>query len=220
MGIIQQVFIIKCGDGIIRSIETGSRQLTHCTKPEQKKNNIHVSNPPQIHHCGQKPDNWMQMIDDAAKNIHIRDQAVRLLKYYAQNGNGFRPALSLIKKKTGIAANKVSEIRKRLVKKGLIAYTGNKICIDWKHIRIYAGLDKPIRIPQKGICYFAPAEEKQKNSGRRYPPKKKKYQNKKLSELSSEEKFYRYLGTLDEEDFKTLVKAFARIQENDNPKKE
>ena len=192
----------------------------YSTNSEQKNNNVYVSNPPQIHHSGQKPDNWMRMIDDAAKNIHIRSQAVRLLKYYAQNENGFRPALSLIEKNTGIAANKVSEIRKRLVKRGLIAYTGEKIYIDWKHIRIYAGLDKPIRIPQKGICYFAPAKSQPKRSGRRCFQNNRRCHRGKQSEMSSIDRFYRYLETLDEEEFSVLVTAFARLKENDNAKDE
>lgn len=183
---------------------------------EQKKNNDYASNPPQILHNVQRPENWVQMIDDAAKNIHVRNQAVRLLKYYAQNENGFRPALSLIEMSTGLAANKISEIRKRLVKKGLIAYTGDKIYIDWRHIRIFAGLEKPIRIPQNGICYFAPAEKQPKSSGRRYPSKNKRRKKNKPSESTSVEKFYRYIETLDEKEFAVLVNAFAQCRENDN----
>ena len=200
--------------------KTPPQIIIHSTKPDQRINNIYVTNPPQIHHSGQKPDNWMQMIDDAAKNIHIRNQAVRLLKYYAQNGNGFRPALSLIEITTGIAANKISEIRKRLVQKGLIAYTGDKIFIDWNHIRIYAGLDKPIRIPQKGNCYFAPAKKQPKCSGRRRFQSNRRCYKGKPSEMSSVDKFYQYLETLNEKEFSVLMNAFARLKENDNPKNE
>ena len=200
--------------------QTDGRSSFSRTEPEQGKEKSYATIPPQIHHSGHRPADWEQMIDDAAMNIHIRNQAVRLLKFYAQHKNGFRPALSLIEKTTGIASNKVSEIRKRLVKKGLIAYTGDKIYIDWKHIRIYAGLDKPIRMPQKGTCYFAPANKQLKKTGRRYPQKNKRYQNRKLSQLSSEEKFYRYLETLNEKEYTVLINAFARLKENDNPNNE
>ena len=207
----------KHGDIGIKLLETYGRPSTCCAAPEQEKEKCYASIPPQIHHSGHRPANWEQMIDDAAMNIHIRNQAVRLLKFYAQHKNGFRPALSLIEKATGIAANKVSEVRKRLVKKGLIAYTGDKIYIDWNHIRIYAGLNKPIRIPQKGNCYFAPAEEHLKNSGRRYPSKNTRQQKRQLSELSSIERFYLYLQSLNEEEFTVLINAFARLKEKDNP---
>ena len=82
------------------------------------------------------------MIQDAANNIHMRKQATALLECYASHANTFRPAAKVITRQTGIAANKISEIRKNLVEYGLIAYRDYPgfVYIDWRRIRTYAQL--------------------------------------------------------------------------------
>lgn len=85
------------------------------------------------------------MIEDAARNTHLGKRATALLKYYAGCGKGFRPALAEIQKHTGIASNKISEIRKELVDRAVISYEPtDAISINWKTIRILAGLPEPL----------------------------------------------------------------------------
>lgn len=98
------------------------------------------------------------MIQDAAHNLHLREQTKRLLLFYADQTNGFRPALKLIEQKTGIAGNKVAEIRRRLVDRGLIAYEPEDyVAVDWRRIKTFAALEKPLRLPSSGNYFFAPA---------------------------------------------------------------
>lgn len=65
--------------------------------------------------------------------------------YYCSQANGFTPARLRIENQTGIAFNKISEIRQGLVKRGLIQYDAQEgfIFIDWNRLRIFAMLDKP-----------------------------------------------------------------------------
>lgn len=112
--------------------------------------------PPQIIHSEPRPEAYRQMIEDASRNIHLRKQSSALLLCYASHANHFRPALELIEKQTGIAKNKVSEIRKRLHDRGLISYNAEQgyIYIDWRRVRAFAMLEKPLRLPQWKRYYF------------------------------------------------------------------
>ena len=82
------------------------------------------------------------MIEDCARNIHLRSQATALLLYYAGQANHFHPALDTVAKATGIHSNKISEVRKILHAHGLIAYHEYPgfIYISWRNIRAYARL--------------------------------------------------------------------------------
>lgn len=115
--------------------------------------------PPRIIHSEKRPRCYLTMIDDCAKNIHLRKQATALLKFYAGYLDGFRPALAFIEKETGIHAEDVSKIRKRLVDHGLIAYNREKryIYIAWNRIRAFAILEEPLRIT-RWKCTFFPVE--------------------------------------------------------------
>ena len=98
------------------------------------------------------------MIQDAARNIHLRSQTEALLQCYAGHADHFRPSMELITRATGIPTNKISQVRKRLVDKGLISFDRQReiILIDWRRIRIFAALEKPLRLPNSGNYYFAP----------------------------------------------------------------
>ena len=115
--------------------------------------------PPKIIHSEKRPGCYLAMIDDCARNIHLRKQATALLKFYAGHLDGFRPALALIEKGTGIPAVKISPVRQILVNHGLIAYNREKryIYIAWNRIRAFAILEEPLRIT-RGKCTFFPVE--------------------------------------------------------------
>ena len=65
---------------------------------------------------------------------------------YADSSEGFRPALQCIEDRTGIKANKVSEIRKEIFDHGLMTYTNSKdvLLLDWGRIASFATFDHPI----------------------------------------------------------------------------
>ena len=73
----------------------------------------YLRSPPQIIHSEPRPAAYRQMIADAAKNIHLRRQAVTLLSFYADQANHFAPALELIERETGIGAQDVWKVRRR-----------------------------------------------------------------------------------------------------------
>lgn len=115
--------------------------------------------PPQIIHSEPRPQEYRQMIEDAARNIHLRRQSASLLICYASHANRFRPALKLISEQTKIAPQDISKVRKRLVEHGLIDYSAEHgfIFIDWQRIRAFAMLEKPLRLPQSKLFRFGAA---------------------------------------------------------------
>ena len=66
--------------------------------------------------------------------------------YYCNQASGFSPALKLIERETGIAPNKVSEIRQELVRKGMLLYdpVERVIFIDWERLKFLAMLETPL----------------------------------------------------------------------------
>ena len=69
---------------------------------------------------------------------------------------GFRPALKYVEDRTGIKANKISEIRKELIEHGIIALTKEMLLIDWERVQIFASLEKPL--PKHGKLTYAPVK--------------------------------------------------------------
>lgn len=114
--------------------------------------------PPAIYHDPERPVNYHQMINDMALNIHLRQQATKLLHYYASLYNGFKPAKLTVSRNTGIPVDDVDRVRKQLIDHGLIYYLSKRcIILKWNRITIFAMLDKPINNARLG--YFKPAEE-------------------------------------------------------------
>ena len=59
-----------------------------------------------------------------------------------------------IQKHTGIASNKISEIRKELVDRAMISYKSQKgITIDWDIIQTLAGLPEPLKMRGKKYSF-------------------------------------------------------------------
>ena len=76
---------------------------------------------PRIHHVGIRPGRKKRpdIMQAACDNLHISGQARRLLAFYADQADGFTPALELIHKKTGLDRKDISKIRKQLVDNGI-----------------------------------------------------------------------------------------------------
>lgn len=93
--------------------------------------------PPEVITIG-RPRHFRQMVRDAASAVRLSGRAERLLQFYCSRSNHFTPALGLIAQETGIAKNKISEIRRELINHNMIAYTSWKIVIEWQHIQAFA----------------------------------------------------------------------------------
>ena len=127
-------------------------------------------------------------------------------------------SMELITRATGIPANKISQVRKRLVDKGLIGFDRQKeiILIDWRRIRIFAALEKPLRLPNSGNYYFAPVRRETtvkktlKELGRQY-------RIRNTRELTSTEVYYYdRLEQLTESEFLDLMRCLPDREDANN----
>lgn len=100
--------------------------------------------PPHIQHisCRLPDGKWQELLEAAMKNMRLKSCAKRLMMFYADQANGFRPSLRLIEDKTGIGRLNVCHVRKQLETKGFISYDGNVITIDWYRIWQFSLLDQ------------------------------------------------------------------------------
>ena len=108
--------------------------------------------PPMIIHVGGRPRSARAIIARCCANIYLSGRAKKLLQFYASQAEGFPPALKLVARETGIAFNKVSEVRKEIADHGLIEYDRGSewrqghIKIQWLKIRTFAALSEPIHM--------------------------------------------------------------------------
>lgn len=56
--------------------------------------------PPAIHHIGRRDENHAQTVRQAAKVVRLPDRATKLLTFYADCPDGFRPALKTVRENT------------------------------------------------------------------------------------------------------------------------
>ena len=96
--------------------------------------------PPAIHHIGRRDENHAQTVRQAAKVIRLPDRATKLLTFYADCPDGFRPALKTVHDKTGMDRKDIYKARKELVDVGFILYTPEEIRIDWQRVAAMAML--------------------------------------------------------------------------------
>ena len=95
--------------------------------------------PPKIIYSS-RPNHYAEIIAEASKNIRLSKRATLLLQFYADQANGFSPALALIAKYTGIRSDNVSLVRKQLSDRNLIEYDSRRhtIRIFFDHIQAFA----------------------------------------------------------------------------------
>lgn len=114
----------------------------------------YATKPPQIFHHGNRPAIYQAILDQCCHNIHITGKMKALLRYYAEQDNGWSPILKVIEAETGVPQNQVFDVRARIADKGVLEYRSGKhgnagiIIIDWQRITIYAALTEPIRLSQ------------------------------------------------------------------------
>ena len=172
--------------------------------------------PPAIYHSEPRPNNYVNMINDCATNIHLRPNATLLLQFYADQANGFTPSLGLINRSTGLAPNKIFELRQQLVNYGLINYSSEKhfIHIGWSRIKAYAMLEQPLRLT-RGQCTFFPFTEEPKLLRKRITLKQlgAKYRIKEPRQLEPwEEEFYDKLEQMTEQEYREMVEEIKVLE--------
>ena len=169
-----------------------------------------------------KPENYEQMVFDCAKNVRLTKRAERLLIYYAGCMNGFRPALSVISKKTGIPSNQISDTRKMLISHGLIGYGeefGNMLVVDWNRIRAFAMLKKPLVYQKKNSeNYFSPVQESGRASKEKRASKKSLFERGKKYKIpgvdEKKDLFLQFFGNMTEQEYMELVTSFPEYDRN------
>lgn len=171
---------------------------------------------PAIYHDEQRPDCFEQMIQDCARNIHMRAHATCLLTYYANQANGFSPALALICRETGLSINRVQEVRGQLISYGLINYSKEEkfIYIAWSRIRSYAMLEKPLRLT-RGKCFFLPFTAKPAIFNKRKTLKQlsKQFSIKEERQLDDwENDFYDTLENMTENQYAQVVEDIRKFE--------
>lgn len=171
---------------------------------------------PAIYHDEQRPDCFEQMIQDCARNIHMRAHAACLLTYYVNQADGFSPALALICRETGLSINKVHELRQQLISYGLINYSKEEkfIYISWSRIRAYAMLEKPLRLT-RDKCVFIPFAKKPKCFCRNRTIRSLGciYTIKEPRQLTEEEEyFYDVLESMTESKYKQLAELIRQLE--------
>lgn len=174
-----------------------------------------IVNPKTIVHRG-KPEDYEQMVLDCAKNVRLTKNATRLLVYYAERSNGFKPALAEIERATGIFGKSISTYRKQLITHGLIGYGedfGNMLVVDWNRIHIFAMLERPLDFEKKNSeNYFSVVQESYRAAMERRDSKKSLLERGKRYKISGiDEKkdlFLQLFGGMTEREYVDLVTSF------------
>lgn len=104
-----------------------------------------IRQPPMIHHCNQteyiqRGASLVQMAADACAAMYLPDRVKKLLTFYADCPDGFRPALNTVHDKTGMNESSICKARKELVDVGFLLYTPDEIRIDWQRVATMAML--------------------------------------------------------------------------------
>ncbi len=181
----------------------------------EETNDEYVSYPPKIQN--NKPRYHEEIAQRACQNIKLPKRERNLFLYYESCSTGFKPALSLVENKTNIAANKISEIRKRLHDKCLIRYNRDKkiITIQWDVIKSYAS---GLALNHK--WFYSPAEYEYYFKKIKDCKPKYKYKNKCRELTKTESKFFTYFENLTAFEYDSFLQsipvrdglAFRKVQ--------
>ena len=80
-------------------------------------------------------------MDQALANLRVPRAACKLMRFYADRSNGFRPSLKIITDETGLDKNNISRTRALLISYGLLGYDGKIVYIDWVRLRAFAAIN-------------------------------------------------------------------------------
>lgn len=130
---------------------------------------------------------------------------------YADSAEGFRPSLEMIRSRTGIAKNKVSEKRKRLVEYRFIDYEWHiKIQINWKRIRIYAQLDPSMTGKQRRYHRFPNVNLKPRKTIGKINQEIYHANIPEAPKTDDQEKFYRWMEDLTVKELEPVIQEWKK----------
>ena len=114
--------------------------------------------PPKVTHINSRAaDNREELCSLCGSSLHMSKSEVKLLRYYAEQANGFKPALQHIANTIGISRFHVQRARKMLESHGVIKTDDDRVYIDWERIRLFSTLDPQMTNKH---CYVAPVQTK------------------------------------------------------------
>lgn len=109
----------------------------------------------------------MDTVHMAARNLYLTWEVERVMLYYSQCANGFRPSRELIAKEAHVPFAHVLSDRKVLMEMGFISYnpTANTVKVNWDRIKLYATLDKRLtKAKKKENIYIAECNDHDQES--------------------------------------------------------
>lgn len=114
--------------------------------------------PPKITHVNSRAaDNRGELCSLCSSSLHVSKGEAALLRYYAAQSNGFKPALQHIANILGISRFHVQRARKMLEAHGVICVDEERVYIDWERIRLFSTLDPSMTSKR---CFVAPVKMK------------------------------------------------------------
>jgi len=112
--------------------------------------------PPKVTHINSRAaDNRGELCSLCGSSLHMSKGEVKLLRYYAEQANGFKPALQHIANTLGITRRHVERARKMLELHGVIRVDDERVYIDWERIRLFSTLDPACTSKH---CFIAPVK--------------------------------------------------------------
>ena len=125
--------------------------------------------PPKVTHINSRAtDKRGELCSLCSSSLHMSKGESALLRYYAAQSNGFKPALQYIANVLKINRSQVFRARAMLEKHGVIRVDENRVYIDWERIRLFSTLDPALTGKH---CYVAPVKMKKCNYKVYYIPK-------------------------------------------------
>ena len=114
--------------------------------------------PPKITHINaHATDKRGELCSLCSSSLHMSKGESALLRYYAAQSNGFKPALQHIANEIGITRFHVQRARAMLQKHGVICIADERVYIDWERIRLFSTLDPTMTSKH---CTIAPVRLK------------------------------------------------------------
>lgn len=92
--------------------------------------------------------------------LHMSKGEIKLLRYYAEQQNGFKPALQHIANTLEMNRSQIFRNRRLLEQHGVILVQDDRVYIDWQRIRLFSTLDPALTSKR---CYAAPVKPEKCN---------------------------------------------------------
>lgn len=88
-----------------------------------------------------RQDSRKSLVSSCSLALHMSKGEEKLLQYYAQQQDGFRPSLRRIADLISVTPRQVERLRLMLVQHGIAKLDSECVYIDWERIRLFSTLD-------------------------------------------------------------------------------